>query len=207
MTRSELKLFLVEAELRKLLCKVYFSHDGFDEYLIPLKSSERLFLSAFEDEFMLDGYSISRIKDVEDFVLAPPAFQTILYEEGIINSIETPDIDITDWYSSFKWLEDQGRYVIAERKTYDEDGFFVIGKVMRVGKTGVYIWHFDANGIWDEYPTRVMYSEITNVTFSNRYVEVFAKYIGAPPSDEGFEYKDDIAERGRVLEFRPDHSK
>ena len=30
MTRSELKLFLVEAELRKLLCKVYFSHDGFD---------------------------------------------------------------------------------------------------------------------------------------------------------------------------------
>lgn len=24
MTRSELKLFLVEAELRKLLCKVYF---------------------------------------------------------------------------------------------------------------------------------------------------------------------------------------
>lgn len=52
-----------------------------------------------------------------------------------------------------------------------------------------------------------MYSEITNVTFSNRYVEVFAKYIGAPPSDEGFEYKDDIAEPGRVLEFRPDHSK
>ena len=38
MTRSELKLFLVEAELRKLLCKVYFSHDGFDEYLIKLKS-------------------------------------------------------------------------------------------------------------------------------------------------------------------------
>lgn len=41
-------------------------------------------------------------------------------------------------------------------------------------KTGVYIWHFDANGVWDESPTRVMYSEITNVTFSNRYVEVFA---------------------------------
>lgn len=33
---------------------------------------------------------------------------------------------------------------------------------------------------WDEQPTKIKYSEITNVTFDSRYVNVFSKYLSEP---------------------------
>jgi hypothetical protein len=36
---------------------------------------------------------------------------------------------------------------------------------------------FDADGIWDEEPTEILFSNVTSVTFGSRYVEVFSKYV------------------------------
>jgi len=35
---------------------------------------------------------------------------------------------------------------------------------------------------WDEQPTKINYSEITNVVFDSRYVNIFSKYLSEPPA-------------------------
>jgi len=60
---------------------------------------------------------------------------------------------------------------------YSSKGEFVIGRIENIYKKFAYVHHFDADGIWQEAPYRIPYSEITNITFKNRYVTVFSKYV------------------------------
>lgn len=39
------------------------------------------------------------------------------------------------------------------------------------------MWHFDADGIWGKSPIKIPYAEITNITFSSRYIEIFSKHL------------------------------
>ena len=74
------------------------------------------------------------------------------------------------------------RNIIVENQTIvPGDSEFVIGRIEKIYKKFVYIRNFDADGIWDDSPIRVPYTEITNVTFASRYVDVFSKYLKEPP--------------------------
>ena len=48
---------------------------------------------------------------------------------------------------------------------------------MKVLKNKVLFRHFDADGIWQDEPYEILFSQITTVTFGSRYVEVFSKYV------------------------------
>lgn len=56
----------------------------------------------------------------------------------------------------------------------------MIGKIGKIHKSFAYVWNFDADGVWDESPVKVTYSEITDIIFGSRYVETFSKYVGEP---------------------------
>lgn len=72
--------------------------------------------------------------------------------------------------------------VIVEKESLNEDECeFTIGKIDRVLKKCVYIYHFDADGVWDDEPYRIPYTEITSVSFGTRYVETFSKYLSESP--------------------------
>lgn len=106
----------------------------------------------------------------------------ILKNEGLTSNIIIPSIDISSWKSVFESLIGLNRNIIVERRALDyADTEFVIGRIDSIYKNFAYVWHFDADGIWEDSPIRVPYTQITNIKFGSRYVDTFSKYIDEPP--------------------------
>ena len=166
MTKTEIKALVKDAEENAMICNIFFSYDHFYENLIPLESNDRLFLSANEDDFILDGYTIRRFKDVLKAKIKRDMCDQILKKEGWIKNLKTPDVDIASWKTVLESLKRINKNVIIEKETLEEkNDEFVIGRVEKIYKDFAYVWNFDADGIWGDNPIRVPYSEITSVTF------------------------------------------
>lgn len=165
------------------LCRIYFNYDPYYWYLFPLMTSDKLFLGAEEDDFIIDGYSIRRFADVTKVQIKEDKCIEILKTEGISSGIEIPNIDISTWETVFTSLQKTNINIIVEKENIKQDETeFVIGRIHKVCKKHVYIYHFDADGIWQEEPYRVPYSGMTSVSFGTRYVETFSKYLEEVPS-------------------------
>ena len=178
-----MKEFVKTATENTKVINAYFRFDpGFYQNLIPLTSKDKLFLSANENDFILNGYIIYRFKDLTKVKIKNDMCDKILKEEGLTSNVEVPSIDISSWKSVFESLKNMDRNIIVEKQTVDgKDSEFVIGRIDEIHKNFAYVWHFDADGVWDDSPTKVPYSEITDVKFGSRYVETFSKYVGEPP--------------------------
>ena len=151
-----------------------------------MRSNDKLFLGAVEDDFLIDGYTIRRYVDLKKVKIEGGKLIDIHRKEGHINNIVTPDIDTSDWRTVFTSLKNMNINIIVERESNsDEDDFFYIGRINKVSDKAVLMYHFDADGIWEESPVRVPYAEITSVSFGMRYVDIFSKHIDDPPG-----YKD-----------------
>ncbi|MFZ3131028.1 MAG: hypothetical protein WA125_08005, partial [Desulfosporosinus sp.] len=178
----EIKMLVKDAEENAMICNIFFNYDQFYKNLIPLKSNDRLFLSANEDDFILDGYTIRHFKDVFKVKIKRDMCDQILKKEGWTNNLKTPDVDITGWKTVFESLKRINKNIIIEKETPEEkNDEFVIGRIEKIYKNFAYVWNFDADGIWSNSPIQVPYSEITSVTFFSRYVDIFSKYISEPP--------------------------
>ncbi len=180
MKKSVIKELISSAVENVKVVNAYFRFDTNYYNLIPLILNDRLFLAIEEDDFIFDGYSIYRFKDMTEVKIKNDMCDEILRNEGLTSKIVIPNIDISNWKTVFESLKCINENVIIEKQIdgTDEDEEFVIG---RIEKNFAYVWKFDADGIWDDSPIRVPYSEITNITFGNRYVNIFSKYLTEPP--------------------------
>lgn len=185
MKKSELKELVRNAAENTNVINAYFRFGAYYYNLIPLIMSDKLFLVINEDDFIFDGYSVFRFKDLTKTKIKNDMCDEILKKEGLISSIVIPDIDISSWKCVFESLKKMKRNIIVEKQTLDGvDSEFVIGRIEKIYKDFAYVWHFDADGVWGDSPIRVPYSQITNVTFGSRYIDIFSKYIDEPPSHE-----------------------
>ena len=178
MKKSEIKNLIKSAVKSHKLCVISLKYDGRNSCMIPLSSSERLFMATIEEDFLLDGYTVRMYRDVTNAVLSGEMYRKIMESEGLLDNLETPDVDVTDWNSVFTSLSRMNKNVIVESEDEDwEKAGFAIGKIEKVCKNKVYLKHFDADGIWQEELVELPFSEITSVTFGSRYVEIFSKYV------------------------------
>ncbi|MHB1454658.1 MAG: hypothetical protein ACYCYM_12005 [Saccharofermentanales bacterium] len=178
MIKREMKKIIAESVNSHKLCRCYFIYKANYWYYFPLKATEKLFLSTEENDFILDGYSIRRFKDMTKVEIKNDLCDRILREEGIIDSIKVPEVDITNWETIFKSLMQLNKNVIVEKEDLDEDSEeFVIGRIEKITRQHVHIREFDADGIWQQDLCRIPYNEITSLTFGSRYVEMFSKYV------------------------------
>ena len=178
MRKSEIKTLVSSAIEPKNLCRVFFKYDVNYRYYFPLITSDKLFLGANEDDFILDGFSIRRFRDVKKAEIKNDKCLEIIKAEGILEKMQTPQIDITDWHSTFLSLSTLGFNIIVERESLvDNECEFAIGKIEKVLKSKVIFKDFDADGIWQGEYYEIPYSQITSVTFASRYVDVFSKYV------------------------------
>ncbi|MBE6762217.1 MAG: hypothetical protein E7551_08035 [Ruminococcaceae bacterium] len=178
MKKTEIIELIKSAINTPKLCSVLFKYDYNYEYFFPLIASDKLFLGAVEDDFILNGFSIRRFCDIKKAEIKDGKLLEIINSEGILKNIKTPDINITDWHSVFESLSNFDFNIIIEKESlvYDECEF-AIGKIEKVLKTKVIFKHFDADGIWQDEYYEIPYSQITSVTFGARYVDVFSKYV------------------------------
>jgi hypothetical protein len=184
MKKSDIKKLVKSATENIKIINAYFRYDPNYYNLIPLISNDKLFLVINEDDFIFDGYSIFRFKDLTKVKIKNDMCDKILKEEGLTSTITVPSINIESWKSVFESLKNLNQNIIVEKQSLDDGDYeFVIGRIEKIYKSFAYVWHFDGNGIWGDSPIRVPYSEITNIIFGTRYVETYSKYISEPPTE------------------------
>ena len=153
MTKTKIKEIVCNSINQRNLCRMYFRYDVNYRYYFPLVSTDKLFLGTEEDDFILNGFSIRRFMDVKKVQIKDDKCVEILKREGVENSIQTPNIDITNWETVFKSLQKLNRNIIVEKESLNEKEWeFIIGRIVRVFKKFIYVNHFDANGVWQEEP-------------------------------------------------------
>ena len=178
MKKSEIKELVNSAAKTKELCEIFFRYDPNESYLFPLMVSEKLFLSANEDYFMVDGFTVRRFVDVEKAEIKRDKCAEIIKLEGVLNKVKAPQIDITDWYSVFLSLSKLNINIIVEKESLDIDECqFAVGRIEKVLKSKIIFKAFDEEGIWQNECYEIPYSQITSITFDCRYVNVFSKYV------------------------------
>ena len=162
----------------KEMCRIFFKYNYYYSYHFPLITSEKLFLSANEDDFIIDGFTVRRFCDVKNIEIKNDKCVEIIKYEGVLDDIKVPEIDVKDWYNTFLSLSKLNINIIIEKESLNDDECeFAIGKIVKVLKTKVIFKGFDADGVWQEDYYEIPYSQITSVTFACRYVDVFSKYV------------------------------
>ena len=111
MKKSEMKELACKAIETKILCCVEFKYDYYYLHHFLLKMSDRLYLGAKHDDFLLDGFEIRRFCDMTKIKLNDDKRNEILKAEGIVDALITPDIDLSDWHSVFLSLQKTGKRV------------------------------------------------------------------------------------------------
>ncbi|MBE6649447.1 MAG: hypothetical protein E7614_08030 [Ruminococcaceae bacterium] len=178
MKKSEMKELVRGAIEPKKLCRMFFKYDVNYRYYFPLQVSDKFFLGAEEDDFIIDGFAIRRFCDLTKVQINDNKCNEIFENEGILNDLSAPEIDLTDWHSVFLSLEKWGKNIIVEKESLVEDEWeFAIGYIEKVLKNKVLFKHFDADGIWQDEPLEIPFSQITTIIFGSRYVDVFSKYV------------------------------
>lgn len=173
-TLAELREGLRALTEPRTMCGIEFEYSDNLVYGFPLIVAEQLFLMAEDDDFILDGFIIRRLRDIYELGYRKGIYQHIAEQEGL-TSFDLPDVNISDWANAFNSLKKLGKHVIVERE-YGE-GFFYIGTIETVADDHVLLCHYDADGIWQEEPVAIQYRDITSVSFGTRYAETFSKYV------------------------------
>lgn len=147
-------------------------------FSVLLSMGKDLILGLNEDDFIFDGYSIVRFRDINEIELKGDFYEEILKREGLFEHIEIPVVRLDSWKTVFEDLYKMGKNIIIENESInDDEAEFAIGKIVHVYNNSIHFKHFDADGIWEENPLIIPYSKITKVTFGSRYVELFSKYV------------------------------
>lgn len=180
MTKAEIRKVIRDSVEPHQICRIYLKYDYYYRYYFPLIVSEKLFLGAEEDDFILDGYCIRRIRDVEKAEIKDDKCLEINIAEGILENLMIPNVDITEWKTALISLEAMKINIIIENESLnDNDAEYVIGRIIKVMSSKVIFKEFDADGEWQDQLIEIPYTQISSVTFGSRYVEVFSKYVKA----------------------------
>ncbi len=130
------------------------------------------------DDFRLNGFAILplntikkvRHSDFEDM------YEYIMKKENYLNELGIHyTIDLTNWQTIFKSIENNEKFVIIECEQA-WIGRFLLGKLTKAKKKKVEMLYLEANGVFEEYVTEQKYKEITIVRFDEIYINLFQKY-------------------------------
>ncbi len=180
LTADEIRIVLASAIEDPKICRVHFDYDPNYFYYFPIAVGKELFIGANEDDFSIDGYTIRRIEDIISVKIKDDKCLEIDIAEGLLDELDIPEIDISDWYSVFRNLKAANENIIIEKESdVPEECQFAIGRIAEVHGDFLLLREFDAEGYWLYDNTIIPFSQITSVTVNSRYVRVFSKYL--PP--------------------------
>lgn len=180
MTKEQISSVLKSCVSPSAIARVKFYFRDYDEFFFPLKVSDRLFLGLVERDFLLDGFSVRRLYDVEEVEPVRGTYLKIHRAEGTLSQVSVPPISITSWRSACSFLATSGEIVIVETEEEGSDAFH-IGRILAVGEQSVRFRAFDGSGVWEERPSVLPYQHIKALTFGSRYITTYAKYIRPYP--------------------------
>ena len=163
MKRKKRMKRLAKAAKSDTAWRCWFSDDNEYWYLYILDFSDRLLLGVEEDDFILDGFELRPISVLQRLEHKNNMAAQIERSLALRQTIQAPQVNLSDWRSAFQDLEGLDRFLIIEGKSW-----FEIGVIRSVRKHSILFQDFAANGVWQEVH-KIPYDEITRVCFGDRY--------------------------------------
>jgi len=160
------------------ICKIDFKYSKYSLYCYLINQSEELFYELEEDDFLVDGFEIRRIKDIKNIEVQNSICTKINKNNQILKNINPPTININSWKDVFNSLQKLNKIVIIENETKNEKkSDFAIGKIKDVYDNKVIFKAFGSDGNWWEGEVGIPYRYITTVIFNSRYCNEWEKYF------------------------------
>ncbi|MBQ8175437.1 MAG: hypothetical protein IJ035_00180 [Oscillospiraceae bacterium] len=177
MGRNKLVNTLHKMSASKSCANFYFSFDTNFYNLIPLKVSNKLLLAAHDNDFLIDGYKITRLKHIEKVVDKGGKYNEILAFEGINKGIGVPEISIENMRSVCKHFLDKQQYISLEFESKNYEWNFAVGKIVKLTDKHIHFAHFNSMGNWEKKLLKIKYSDIFIIHFGDRYTETFSRHV------------------------------
>ena len=180
--RRELLARLRQAAADRLLCMLYMKGKAYYVNGWPLLVSDELVIFAHDSDFLLNGYGVSPVDGIDRVIIKADKCMEFSRLEGIVEQLVVPQVDCADWQTLFASLPADQLIGVDRVNTPPDEADFAVGRIVRAGKKRLHIKCVDSEGVWQERPWRIRYSDIADVTFGDRYLTVFGKYAGDPPA-------------------------
>ncbi|MFK7773851.1 MAG: hypothetical protein AB8F94_17000 [Saprospiraceae bacterium] len=104
-------------------------------------------------------------------------YDFIMKSEGLKKNLKVKTkVRLSNWETIFTSLRKAKKHIIIECENPKIDDF-IIGEVIKVTSKSVSILYFSPEGILDKKPTKVKYKNITKVSFDDKYVDTYSKYL------------------------------
>ncbi|HMI02150.1 MAG TPA: hypothetical protein VK541_06695 [Pedobacter sp.] len=167
---------------QKTYCTIIREIDGksagnFHGYIVDY-TKEFLILQE-SDDFLLKGFKILPLDTVIKIRnnRNDKCCDKIMRSEKVWDEINyTRNVDLTSWSTIFNSIQKLGFNVIIENE-HPKESTFDIGPIIKVKEKYVRIWYFNAEGVFRTNTTKFKWKHITVVTFDDRYINVFSKYL------------------------------
>lgn len=144
----------------------------------PVMLSENLLLMTVINDFYDEGFAILRLSDISDAYSkeSDTFYEKICISENI--GIRTSDIvqEITDLTTVLKQLIKHEGFISIQCENQIERCTFYLGEINAIEQDGVVFKDIDMDGKWDDEPHKILFDEITQITFGDNYSKVFYKY-------------------------------
>lgn len=160
------------------LCRCYFDYHKNYWYFYILDYSEKFLFGIEENDFQLNGFQIRKISDLKKIEIKDDLCTKINKDKKILDNVNAPAVQLLSWYDIFISLSKITKYLIVENEREKKNGpYFYLGKVKKIKKSSIIFSPFDADGIWFD-DVELTFSEITSVTFGDRYSNTYGEYVG-----------------------------
>ena len=178
MKKYEIRDILQTAAREKGICRMYLEYEDCYRYLFPIKANDKLFMYTEEDDFLLDGFCIRNLHDVEEIERGNDKCSEIAVAEGLLDGLDVPEIDISSWQTVAEALEKLDENIIVECESPEDYKYaFNIGRIEAVIGDKIRLRHFDGDGVWENKPRDMPMGRVAAITFRSRYINIFSKYL------------------------------
>ncbi|MDG1433908.1 MAG: hypothetical protein P8M17_07090 [Saprospiraceae bacterium] len=144
-----------------------------------LNFSENFILMQGDDDFSLSSFWIFESSKITNFRYNKndKYYDFIMESEGLKKDLKAKTkVNLSNWKTIFTSLKKAKKHIIVECENPKIDEF-IIGEITDVNSKSVSIWYFNAEGILDKKPINVKFKNITKVTFDDKYIDTFSKYL------------------------------
>lgn len=157
------------------LCGCIFDYNDDCCYYYILEYSDKLLLAIEEDDFILNGFMVRKLSDLQKLEIKDNVCAQINRKNRLLDNVLKPEINLDSWKSVLESLALSEQFLIIENEKNGDD-FFYIGRIKEIRKSDVLFSYFDADGIWCG-DVEIPYSKITGITFGDRYSKTWQQYF------------------------------
>ena len=146
----------------------------------PICLTEEYILTTVIVDFRDEGYAILRTRDIVDVYSNESDF----FNEQICISEGLQDMIKQEYVQEMESLDQ----ILLQLKRYDgficiqceqqlEKCTFYLGKIINIENDGINFKDVGMDGIWDDEIHKILYEEITQISYGDNYSKMYYKYV------------------------------